>query len=65
VSGCTEHGNEMIAEAGARAWTGDYGNAGLKPCLSAHPAARRTMPSQIARLGSSIRAHPCQQSAFI
>jgi uncharacterized protein GlcG (DUF336 family) len=67
VSGSTEYGNETIAQAGAWALTGEYGNAGLKPCLSAAPAVRRNRPSQIARLGSrsSIRAQPCQQSVFI
>jgi uncharacterized protein GlcG (DUF336 family) len=67
VSGSTEYGNEMIAEAGARVLTGQYGKAGLRPCLSARSAHRNTMPSQIARLGnrSGFNAQPCQQSLLI
>jgi uncharacterized protein GlcG (DUF336 family) len=64
VSGSTEYGNEMIAKAGARAVTDEYGRAALRPCLSAEPARRRAVPSQIARLGSrsSYNAQPCHQS---
>jgi len=64
VSGGTESSNEMIAEAGARAFNAEYGNAALRPTLSVEPAFRWNTPTQIARLGNQrgIGAEYCQQS---
>jgi uncharacterized protein GlcG (DUF336 family) len=66
VSGSTEYGNEAIAEAGARALTGEYRNGGLRPSLRAEPGVRQNTPSQIARLGnrSGVWTQPCQQPAL-
>jgi uncharacterized protein GlcG (DUF336 family) len=66
VSGSTEYGNEAIAEAGARALTGEYRTWGLRPSLRAEPGVRQNALSQIARLGnrSGISPQPCQQPAL-
>ena len=38
VCGCNSYDNQMVAEAGARPLTGEYGSAALRPCLNAEPA---------------------------
>src|SRR5262249_50710767 len=64
VCGCNSYDNQMVAEAGARPLTGEYGSTALRPCLNAEPAVRRNTQSQIARLGnrSGVWHQPCHQS---